>query len=156
MDDWGECFVCMDEQRPAPPSQCRCIGRYVHPQCQQRLLQRSGSCAVCNGRYGNVVEERRPSANAYFFAFFLMCCAVQLTLSLVLLGIVVWMDGPTEYRTFAMAGCVLSVLCALEACFVRAVAMHVAGPGWMVCTHRRVKVRIGPRRRRTLLPMYRA
>ena len=48
-DEFGECFVCLDENNLAPLSQCKCVGRYLHLECQRRLAEESGKdkCSVC-------------------------------------------------------------------------------------------------------------
>lgn len=49
------CYVCLDGP-PAPHSACVCVDRFLHPACQQRQIQTSGStrCHVCLNEYENV------------------------------------------------------------------------------------------------------
>lgn len=50
----GPCYVCFGED--APPSPCKCRDRFLHAECQTRLVRTSGHarCAVCTVDFPNV------------------------------------------------------------------------------------------------------
>lgn len=50
----AECYVCFEAL--APKSPCKCIGRYLHVECQRRQVEQTGraECAVCKEPYPNV------------------------------------------------------------------------------------------------------
>ena len=131
----GECFVCMDGM--APPSQCRCVGRYLHPECQQRLASVNGkvTCTVCAAPYGNVYVARRPTPTAYLFAVFVTCSVATQVLGCVSVATA----RTTDDWAVGVAAWCLSAMCAFEAFLVRYLALRDAGERWMV--HRRVHVR---------------
>jgi len=77
--DMGECYICLDETRPAPRSTCGCISAFVHPNCQLRLLRENYCqglhCTVCKRSFTNlgVRSERRLWVNTK--ALFLLALA---------------------------------------------------------------------------------
>lgn len=54
----GVCYVCMDEDDPAPRSQCACRTSFLHRSCQVRMVatqEQPEVCMVCRAPYRNVV-----------------------------------------------------------------------------------------------------
>lgn len=56
-DERIECYVCADASAPLMSDICSCKKRYIHAQCQKKLietLETDGRCRVCRKHYTNV------------------------------------------------------------------------------------------------------
>lgn len=59
--DFGTCYVCLNDEEPAPRSECAC-NTYLHPTCQRRMIavqQNPRVCMVCRRNYANVYASTR-------------------------------------------------------------------------------------------------
>ena len=89
-DAMGECFVCMEENSPAPPSPCKCKGRFLHPHCHLKLIEQTHAmtCSVCTAEYYNlsikVSTIKRPSTPAIWISSLLFICIFCLGFAAIL------------------------------------------------------------------------
>ena len=86
----GVCYVCMDEDDPAPRSQCACRTSFLHRSCQMRMIatqEHPQVCMVCRAPYRNVVGLVRSADGVRAGTCSLMCLwAATTTLLLTSVG----------------------------------------------------------------------
>ena len=58
--DNPECFICTSNEGDVWPSDCKCKDRFMHPECQLRLLKNRTdmTCPVCLEKYNNVTFKQ--------------------------------------------------------------------------------------------------
>lgn len=58
--DNPECFICTSNKGDVWPSDCKCKDRFMHPECQLRLLKNRTdmTCPVCLEKYNNVTFKQ--------------------------------------------------------------------------------------------------
>lgn len=146
----GECFVCMDDELPAPASPCKCKRRFVHAACQTRMCAETkrNDCAVCGAPYANVHMNVHmkvsPSRAGYFVAALAACwllCSVWL--------VVHFSANPTSlqgvpYHIIGILFVTTLMLTNLAMCLARRMARRELGPTWATIQSRRVVVNLRP------------
>lgn len=74
LSEFGTCFVCLNDDEPAPRSQCACR-TYLHRSCQRRMIavqQNPRVCMVCKRHYANVhTTTRHRECAVYVLAVWL-------------------------------------------------------------------------------------
>lgn len=66
LENNNECYVCADSTLPTKTNVCSCTGRWIHPHCQEKLLntiETDGRCSVCRESYRNVKVTRKKVLN---------------------------------------------------------------------------------------------
>ena len=79
----NECYICADSTPPLISDVCMCKNRFVHPECQKKLvdtLETRGECSVCKTAYKNVhVQVTRRLSCQYVAIRFLNTFCTQVS-----------------------------------------------------------------------------
>ena len=62
-----ECFICVSNEPPPWPSDCKCKNSHLHACCQRKFLEGRDTltCPVCLVEYGNVAETHSRRFKLY-------------------------------------------------------------------------------------------
>lgn len=77
------CYVCTEETTPLMNGICMCVDRYIHPECQDKLIARiskDGYCSVCKTLYKNVKVTKYKRINKTYCLLFATECYTQFIL----------------------------------------------------------------------------
>ena len=113
-----ECFVCASSEGVLLSNICKCTDRYVHLECQRRILALSshrGQCAVCAAPYNNVVVQRTRHVSSWGWLSIMGCVMSAVTLLMAAIeGVLYHLDPdaalPSSYLIIAGALSLLFLL----------------------------------------------
>lgn len=104
------CFVCEESTGVLLQGVCKCVGRYIHLECQQKLVRTTTShathCAVCLAEYRNVMVTKTPELSRrpeswcqLMMALLIVALLVMSTFYFVAFA----QDGDSEFLILALA-----------------------------------------------------